>query len=236
MSVQSVHAFAEKVSLVTDASSSVGRAAALQLALHGSFVIVGYSKSTLEIQRAMEELNSLGTLAAAVEADTSTREGAQRLVENVGERFGRLDLLVNCLKSETYSSFEETTDELFNEAARAHLGSAYFTIQEAMPLMSPRPRPRIVNVVYEGRSENVLAAALRESVKELTRSLAKQLPKHFRINAVEVSAAENVKESGFDPELIRPSTGVSPDDAARAILYLLSPEAKAINGQSLVVE
>jgi 3-oxoacyl-[acyl-carrier protein] reductase len=235
MSVQSVHAFAEKVSLVTDASSPLGRAAALQLALLGSYVIVGYCKSTPEIERVMDELNSLGTLAAAVEADTSTREGARKLLENVDERFGRLDLLVNCLKSERYSSFEETTNELFAEAVRADLGSAFFTIQAALPLMAPRPGPRIVNVVYEGRRENVLAVPLREAVKELTGSLATILPKHFRINAVEVSGAETAQRSGFDPELIRPVTGVSSDDAARAILYLLSSEAKAINGQTLMV-
>src|SRR3954465_10618000 len=166
MSVQSIHAFAEKVALINDASSPVGRAIALQLALQGSYVIVGYSEPSLELERMMEELSSFGTLAAAVEMDPSSREGAAALVQHVDDRFGRLDLLVNCLKSESYSSFEATTNESFEAAVRADLGSVYFSIQSALRLMTARPKPRIVNVVSETSYECPLAASLREAIKE----------------------------------------------------------------------
>jgi NAD(P)-dependent dehydrogenase (short-subunit alcohol dehydrogenase family) len=167
--------------------------------------------------------------------DPSSREGAAALVQHVDDRFGRLDLLVNCLKSGGYSSFEATTNESFEAAVRADLGSVYFSIQSALRLMTARPKPRIVNVVSETSYECPLAASLREAIKELTRSLAKQLPRHYRLNGVEIGFETQPTDRGFDPELIREATGVSPDDAARAVLYLLSPEAKAVNGQIIKV-
>ncbi len=72
MSVQSVHQFAEKVALVTDGENPIGRAVALQLALQGCYVIVGFSNVSEENRRALRELESLGTLANSVETDVST--------------------------------------------------------------------------------------------------------------------------------------------------------------------
>ena len=72
MPTPSSHAFAEKVALITDGANPIGRAAAMQLALYGCFVIVGFSEETPENFRALEELKSLGTLANAVKSDVST--------------------------------------------------------------------------------------------------------------------------------------------------------------------
>ena len=84
MPAPSVHAFAEKVALITDGSNPVGRAVAMQLALFGSYVIVGLPAESKKEEHALNELKSLGTLANAVKADISTVEGAKYLV--VGSR------------------------------------------------------------------------------------------------------------------------------------------------------
>ena len=83
MPTPSQHAFSEKVALITDGTNPIGRAVAMQLALFGSYVIVGYPQSSDEDKRALEELKSLGTLANAVKADASTVEGAKKLYINL---------------------------------------------------------------------------------------------------------------------------------------------------------
>jgi hypothetical protein len=65
--------------------------------------------------------------------------------------------------------------------------------------------------------------------------LAKTLPKNFRVNAVALSEKKSDAEK-LDAELFRPKSGVSADDAARAVCYLLSPEAIGLNGQILKIE
>ena len=123
MPAPSVHAFAEKVALITDGANPIGRAAAMQLALQGSYVIVGLSSE--EQSGAIEELKSLGTLANAVRADIATIEGAKHLVAEVEKMFGRIDLLINCLKLETDSAFDETSENVFDDAIKANFKSAF---------------------------------------------------------------------------------------------------------------
>lgn len=239
MPAPSSHAFAEKVALITDGANPTGRAVAMQLALYGCYVIVGLPPESEKEENALNELKSLGTLANAVKADISTVEGAKNLVGEVEKMFGRIDLLVNCLKLETDSPFDETDEVAFDAAVNANLKSAFFVTQEALKLMKPRPKPKIVNLVSAidtPESEaNVLFAAMQNSVVGLTRSLAKALPRNFRINAVAVSEKQRVAEN-LDAELFRAKKGISEDDVARTIVYLLSSEAIGLNGQILTVE
>jgi NAD(P)-dependent dehydrogenase (short-subunit alcohol dehydrogenase family) len=236
MPAQSVHAFAEKVVLITDGASPIGRAVALQLALLGSYVVAGFYGATEEARRALEELKSLGTLANAVETDVSTVEGAKNLVAEAEKLYGRIDLLVNTLKFESPASFEETDENIWQMTIDANLKSVFFVTQAALPLMSPRPKPSIVNVVAdcEAGEKNPAFAAAQTAVVGLTKQLARQLPKNFRINCVAVS--EKPEEKSSADELFKTSVNVAADDVARVVVYLLSSEAKALNGQILTVD
>ncbi len=237
MSVQSIHAFAEKVALVTDGDNPIGRAVALQLALQGCYVIVGFSHISEANRRALAELENLGTLTSAVEVDISTVEGAKKLVGEVEKIFGRLDLLVNCLNLHNDSMFEEVTEDVYTQTFDANLKAAFFVTQEAIRLMKTRPKPKIVNVVSAvdtpETEANVLFASSQNALLGLTKSLAAILPKNFRVNAVALSEKQPERENNLDAELFRPKKGISEDDAARTIVYLLSSEAIALNGQIL---
>ena len=156
---QSIHAFAEKVALVINGSEGVGRAVALQLALQGCYVIVSFSGESIENKRALDELKSLGTLAHSVEFID-----AKNLIDEVDKLFGRLDLLINCVKSDDDSTFQIET--MTNESFR---------------LMQSRPKPSIVNVVMDDKG---VAS---------TKKMAKELPKHFRANCVVKSENEQVE-------------------------------------------
>lgn len=238
MPAHSIHAFAEKVTLITDGANPIGRAVALQLALLGSYVVAGFSgESGEEARRALDELKSLGTLANAVETDVSTVEGARNLVAEAGNLYGRIDLLVNTPKFEPQTSFEETNPDVWRKTIDANLKSVFFVIQEALPLMSPRPKPSIVNVVTncETDEKNIAFAAAQTAIVGLTKQLARQLPKNFRVNCVAVNERPE-EEGAAEFELFKTSQTVAADDVARVVVYLLSAEAKALNGQILTVD
>jgi len=126
MPTYSVHAFAEKVALITDGGNPIGRAVALQLALHGTYVIVGFAAGNDGTESVLSELETLGTLANAVKSDVSTIVGATNLVAEVEKMFGRIDLLVNCLKFQSDSEFEETMEDAFEKTINTNLKSAIF--------------------------------------------------------------------------------------------------------------
>lgn len=239
MSVQSIHAFAEKVALITDGDDPIGRAVALQLALQGAYVVIGFSQISESSKSALAEMQNLGTLASAVEGDITSVAGAKNLVGAVEGMFGRLDLLINCLKFRDDSIFEETTDNLFERTLGSNLKAAFLLTHEAVRLMKTRPKPKIDNVASALNTpetkQNVLFAASQTALVGLTESLAKTLPKNFRVNAIALSEKKTAAEN-LDAELFRPKSGVSADDAARAVCYLLSAEAIGLNGQILKIE
>lgn len=229
MSPQSVHQFAEKVSLISDASSPIGRAAAMQLALQGSFVIGLFPSGG---EAAVNELVELGTLADGFAVDASGPEGSKAAADEVERLFGRLDLLVNCLKHRPESSFEAMSEPDFAKTVSGNLSSAYFLTHAVLGLMKGRPKPKIVNVIsaFSGHREP-LFDAMQSAIAGLTSSLANELPKNFRVNCVEVPGGRFLQKN--TEQLLRDPDAVAPDDAARVILFLLSSESISLNGQVL---
>ncbi|HUF04887.1 MAG TPA: SDR family oxidoreductase [Aridibacter sp.] len=229
------HTFSEKVALVTGATSPVGRAVSMQLGLYGTYVIACHGPSSKTDSDAVSELKTLGTLAHSFEADIGTLAGTLEAIDAVEGIYGRLDLLVNCLSPPESGDFEMVTEESFDNTVKGILKPAYFLTREAMRLFAGRPKPRIVNVISYRSDKGVLVSALNASVESLTSSLAAQLPKNFRVNTVAVSERDTDPEpfDDLDPELFRPRSSVDADDVARAVVYLLSSEAKGVNGQVL---
>ncbi len=234
MTNQSVHAFAEKVALVTDGENPVGRSVALQLALLGSYVIVGFPENSSESRVSLEELRSLGTLANAVETDICNLEGTQKLVGEVDKMFGRLDLLINTLKFRPESSFLETGAELWDKTIGANLKSTFFVTQAAFPLLNARPKPRIVNIAYRFENNSLYAAA-QSGLIGLTKSFAAEFPAKFRVNCVEVVEKSMPDSDLQESQLFRAKSGIAEDDVARAVVYLLSSEAVGLSGQTLTI-
>lgn len=160
MPAPSIHAFAEKVTLIINGGDGVGRAVALQLALQGAYVIVAFSGESEENRRALNELKSLGTLAHSIEYTD-----AKILIDEVDKIYGRIDLLVNCVKSGADSTFQINT-----------------ITEESLSLMKSRPKPTIVNIGTE------------EAIIERTKHYAAELPEKFRVNCVIVPEKKEVKE------------------------------------------
>lgn len=224
MSPQTVHQFAEKVALISDASDPVGRAVAMQLALQGSYVVGLFPGAENERQASVRELVELGTIAYGFAIDPSSNAGAAEAAAEISSRFGRLDLLVNCLKSRAESSFEAEDKSVFLGIVRRDLDSVHFLTQAVRGLMETRPRPAIVNIAVNGAGFGAKAAALPEAdADDISRSMLRSLPRNFRVNSVEVGGSGEIWGSV--------SSSPPPDDIARVVLFLLSSESRAINGQ-----
>lgn len=236
MPAPTIHGFAEKVALVTGGDCAVGRAAALQLALNGCYVIVAHSGRDLRAGNLLSELKNLGTLAHFIEMDFSTEAGAENLIGEVEKIFGRLDLLVNCAEINDAVSFEDRGEESFTDVVNQSLRTVFFVSRAAIKLMRVRPKPKIVNVVIGGEDEtNALAASIEAAIAGMTASLSKSLPPKFRINCLSVKEKKS-ETTDSSNELFRQHGGLSPDDAARAILFLLSGESIGVNGENIVLQ
>ncbi len=234
----STHAFSEKVALIADGTTPVGKAVALQLALCGAYVIVAHPEHDIDLP-VIEELKSLGTLAAAAPYSKTGREKAFEIADRVEELYGRLDLLVNCSAEITFREFSNSDDVHFFDSMEKRVQSVFFVTKECLRLMKDRPKPKIVNIFSACDSEegkkDVVAVSANAAIEAFTVALARNLPSNYSVNGICVSEIEAPGGSteALDSELFRSRTGIDPDDTARAVLFLLSPESKGLNGQIL---
>jgi len=180
----------------------------------------------------LDELVELGTLAHGINADPSTFAGAADAAARVDKLFGRLDLLVNCLKFTPESSFENVAESVYQDTMNKNLGSVYFLTNAVFELMKARPKPRIVNVVtaVADNDREPLFAASQAGIIGLTRSMAAASPKNFRVNCVEIndSGSDSSEAAGL---MLRADDTIAPDVVARSVLFLLSSESVGLNGQ-----
>ncbi len=151
-----------------------------------------------------DSLNELTSLGTLANAFEFTN--AKSAIEEVEKLYGRLDLLVNCLE------YDQDSVYLINT-----------TIEEGAKLMKSRPKPTIVTVVTMSEVEDITL------LTQQTQLINSNLLNHFRANLIIVERSESIKEH----ELYETKIGVQNDDVARVVTFLLSTEAKALNGQVL---
>jgi NAD(P)-dependent dehydrogenase (short-subunit alcohol dehydrogenase family) len=214
----SIHAFAEKVAVVTGAESPVARAIAIQLALNGAFVTTAsHSEAGAS---SLTGLLELGTLANHLTVDTGSASGAEAIANDLESRFGRIDLLVDVRNIPRRTNPETESIEVAN-----YLQGPLSNLVE---MMGSRPSPRLVSVLMGSPVDPEIERAFRA---ELAVS-AEKLADRFRINGLIVTGLSSIRPVG---ELLEARSGTDADDVARVAMFFLSGESKAVNGQVLVV-
>lgn len=227
MAGQSFRGFSERVALVTGGAHGLSRAVALQLAFEGAYVIISHPHEEDESASVINELREIGTLAHSFAADVSRADEVQSLFAGIEELYGRLDLLVNCASLQSNVTLAELTEDAWDETLNVNLKSVFLCTQAAASLMHKRPKAAIVNLATEtsldaGGTHSAVYVAAQAGIIGLTKALAQELAPRIRVNCVAVRGA-------FE------SNAPAPDEVARACVYLLSPDANRINGQTLTV-
>jgi NAD(P)-dependent dehydrogenase (short-subunit alcohol dehydrogenase family) len=137
------------VALVTGGSRGLGLELARELGRRGALVAI-CARDTDTLARARRDLERRGVPALALSCDVTDRESAAAVVRAVRERWGRLDVLVNCAGIIQVGPIEVMTLEDFEHAMRVNFWGPLHTIQAALPAMHAQGGGRIANVVSIG--------------------------------------------------------------------------------------
>lgn len=234
--------FAEKVCLVTGGGSGIGRATCELLAADGGRVValdinVGAAEETAKL------IAAAGGQAIGAAGDVSKSADVQAALQRALDAWGRLDVLVNCAATMTFTPLAETSEEDWERVMGVNLRSVFLTCRYALPHM--RDGGAIVNVssVHAHRtSANVVPyATTKGGMEAFTRGLSIELaPRKIRVNAVAPGAVDtpmlwnnpNVKSGA---EKITGAVG-KPGDIADAICFLAGPQADFITGAVLLAD
>lgn len=179
-----------KVGLVMGASQGLGRATALRLAEEGAHVAaVARNPSTLE-EVAKTAANG-GLDVVTLPGDATEISEVRRIVQDVMDRFGRIDILVNtigvCKRAEDVSG----TEDLWQEAYDSVLMAAVRTCREVVPIMRRQGAGAIVNVS---------AMSIRHYIPQLAHYSAMKIAlAHYTKNLARACALDNIRVNGVMP-------------------------------------
>ena len=233
--------------IVTGASTGIGRAIAMGLARAGADVAIHYGSSRKEAEETARGVESHGRRAVLVQADFRDPTAAGKAVEAAVQALGApIDILVNNAGSLVgRSAVEEMEAELWQEVIALNLSSVFFVTKAALPHLGDGAR--IVNVssvaARHGGGPGAFAyAAAKGGVMTLTRGLAKELAsRNIRVNAIAPGVIETPFHDKFStPEQLETFRKGIPlgrlgtsEECAGAVLYLVSPLASYVTGQSI---
>lgn len=230
-----------QIALVTGAGKRLGRAVALRLAREGADVVVHYRSSRPEADAVVAAIEGMGRRATALAADLTKVSEIEGLFDQVRNRFGQLDVLVNSAASFVSTDFGSTSEAQWAESLDTNLRSPFFCSQAAAPLLK-QSKGVIVNFADTGGLVGwpgyVPHSISKAGVVMLTKSLAKKLAPDVRVNAI---APGTITMEGDPPEWERDfvrdaplkRTG-TPEDVADAVSFLI--QAKFMTGHVLVLD
>lgn len=238
----------KKVIVITGGTTGIGFACAEYLLNKGYEVIItGRSESNLS--DALEKLNNKVT---GFLSDTSKLSDIDKLVSSVKEKFAKVDgLFVNAgiFKS---SSFEMTTEEIFDETMNINFKGAFFTAQKFVPIMN-NPSSIVLNtsiVVFKAFSDTSVYTASKSAIESIAKVLNLELAqKGIRVNIISPGVTESPiqQKSGMSDDAIKnlldhfSNTSpigriVKPKDIAPILEFLVSDNSLVLRNEKIVVD
>ena len=240
---------AGKVAVVTGASKGIGASIASDLAQAGAAVVVNYASDKQGADRLVGEITGSGGKAVAVQANLAAPADVTRLFDETKKAFGHVDILVNNAGVYEPAPLENLTPESYHKQFDLNVLGLLLASQAALKLFGP-DGGSIINIssvvsrgAYAGFS---VYSATKAAVDSLTRSLAAELgPRKIRVNAVNPGMVETeglhrtgIAASDFRKEYEKttPLGRIGqPRDIATAVVFLASPDASWITGETLFV-
>lgn len=235
-----------KVAVITGAGNGIGRADALLFAAEGAKIVVndlggardGTGPGGSAADAVVEEIRAAGGEAVASTDSVAHREGAEAIIEQAIEAFGRIDILVNNAGILRDKTLLKMTDEMWDAVIDVHLKGTFLCTQAAAKKMIAQgDGGRIVNTTSVsgmlGNFGQTNYAAAKAGIYGITRTAAIELQKHgITVNAVAPIAKTRMTE---DLPMFRDLDTLTPAHIAPAALFLASPLCEDRSGHVLAV-
>jgi 3-oxoacyl-[acyl-carrier protein] reductase len=238
------------VALVTGGNGGLGQRICHALAKQGAHIAVIYAKSAAEAEGVARTLSSLYQVqAAAFACDVTDAAAVGRLLEEVGRRFARIDILVNDAaynKSIPFSDLDALTPEVWDRIIEVNLTGPMRLSKAVAPLMKAQGRGRIVNIASVAglapTGSSIAYAVSKAGLIHLTRCLAVALAPEILVNCVAPGLLEGTRATAnLRPEQIERSAAsallkraADKDDCADMVVSMCRSET--MTGQTVVID
>jgi NAD(P)-dependent dehydrogenase (short-subunit alcohol dehydrogenase family) len=237
-----------KIALVTGGNSGIGLATAKQFVNEGAYVfITGRREAELA-----EAAKVIGRNVTGVQGDASNLGDLDRLFAQIERDKGRLDIVFANAGAAKYAPLGSISEELYDSIFDINVKGLLFTVQKALPLM-PDGAAIILNasiVASKGLAANSVYSATKAAVRSFARTWTTDLKaRRIRVNAVSPGSTDtpglsNLLASSQVGEERRKKIANAvplgrlgtPDEIAKAVVFLASDDASYITGTELFVD
>ena len=239
---------AGKIALVTGGNSGIGLATAKQFVNEGAYVFIT-GRREVELAEAVKQI---GKNVTGVQGDVSNLGDLDRLFAQIGKEKGRLDIVFANAGVAKYAKFGTITEELFDSIFDINVKGLLFTVQKALPLM-PDGASVILNasiVASKGLATNSVYSATKAAVRSFARTWTTDLKdRRIRVNAISPGSTETPgfrelqTSSEVGQQRLKMISNLvplgrigTPDEVARAVVFLASDDSSYTTGTELFVD
>lgn len=237
----------DRICVVTGASRGIGRGIAERLAQTGASVIVNYHSSEAEAHDVVATIENEGGTAIPIQADVTDREQVEAMREQVHERFGPADVLINNAGITFDTSFATMTDEEWHQVIGVNLHGVFYATKTFYEDIKTADDGRLINISSivgkQGNFGQANYAAAKSGVFGFTRTLALELaPAGSTANCVAPGFTETDMLTNVPAEVREHLQNEIPlerfattEDIAELVHYLASPKSSYITGEIIDV-
>lgn len=237
-----------KVALVTGGARGIGRAITLELARNGADVVFTYKSSGELAESVLNEIRSMGRRGLVLEADAAIMNAAVDVVNKVVLEFNRIDILVNNAGITRDNLLLRMSEEDWDEVMRTNVKSVFNYTKAVARVMMNQRSGRIINISsvvgLKGNPGQSNYAASKAAIIGFTKSIARELAsRNILVNAVapgyietDMTASLTEDQRNAVLNMVPLKRVAKPDDVARVVRFLASPDADYITGQVISVD
>ena len=238
----------KQIAFITGATRGIGKQIAITLAKEGYNIAINYRKENEELKETKEQIESNNVECLAVQGDVSNFEDTEKMVKQIIEKYGKIDVLVNNAGITKDMLLMRMKKEDFENVIDVNLVGTFNITKNVIPYMMKQKSGRIINISsvvgVSGNAGQTNYSASKAGIIGFTKSLAKEVgSRNILVNAVapgfiETQMTENLKE-----EMKQEISKTIPlkrmgkvEDVANVVKFLASPDSSYITGQVINID
>ena len=239
----------EKVVLITGGSRGIGKATALEFARRGYIVVINYIVHEEEAILTAKDIRDRYHLdSMIIKADVSVEEDVRKMVEEVINKYGHIDCLVNNAGIAIDTTFEDKTKDNFMKILEVNLVGTFLVSKYVGKYMLSNQKGNIINISSTNGIDTIYPESLdydasKAGVISLTKNLALEYAPYIRVNSVAPGWVLTDMNEELDRDFIKKEESkillgrfAGAEEIAKVICFLASEDASYINGEIIRVD
>lgn len=240
----------EKVVLITGSSKGIGKATAVEFAKIGGYkVVINYltdKENAEKLSKYLKEKYKIETLV--IKTDISNEEQVKNMIQEIIDKFGKIDVLVNNAGIAIDKDFEDRTVEDWKRTLEVNTIGTFLVSKYASENMMKNKNGKIINVSSTNGINTFFPSSIdydasKAAIINLTYNLAIQFAPYINVNTVAPGWVNTEMNKELPEDLIKEETEkiykkrfAEPEEIAKVICFLASKDAEYINGTVIKVD